>query len=109
MINVQLTKPISGECRVFVEQENGIISCREMRPISYQVRRRIEVRGLENATVRFYAEKYCEKSVEVLLNSSYLYFVGESFDGGYVTDRYGTYYEVRNISGTLIFFMLKRS
>lgn len=93
------------ECRVFVEQDGGVVSCRELPPVSYQMRRRIEVRGLENATVRFFAERYCTDNINILVNSDYPYFVGEDFEGRYVTDRNGTYYEADNITGNIVFSM----
>lgn len=94
-----------SECRVFVEQEKGIITCREIAPISYQMRRRIAVSGLENAIVRFFPERYCGQNLNVLLNASFPYFVGEKFEGEYINDEFGTYYEVRNVTGTLLFSM----
>ncbi len=94
------------ECRVFVVQEDGIVGCREVAPVSWQIRRRVEVSGLKNATVRFFAESYCKSEVEPILNSEQdFYFVGEKFDGDYVTDGGVTYYEARNVTGTLVFSM----
>ncbi len=92
------------ECRVFVEQENGIVGCRELPPVSAQYRRRIEVNGLEDAVVRFYPEAYCGGDVQVLLNShTDFYFVSQSFDGSWVPE--GGYYEVRGVTGRLTFSM----
>lgn len=90
------------ECRVFVEQESGVISCREHPPVSYQMRRRIHLTGLKKATVRFFPEAYTDE-VQVLLNSVYPLCVGEAYDGNLITDKHGTYYEVRNVTGDLYF------
>lgn len=51
------------ECRIFVEQKSGIISCREAPPINARYRRAIKVRGLEDATVRLISERGCECAV----------------------------------------------
>lgn len=90
------------ECRIFVEQEAGVLSCREHPPVSYQMRRRIHLTGLTNATVRFFPESYTN-DVQVLLNSTYPLCVGETCEGDLVTDRHGTYYEARNVTGDLYF------
>jgi len=93
------------ECRVFVEQQAGIISCREIAPVSYQIRRRIELKGLQNATVRIFSEKYCEGNIEILSNADYPYIVGQDFEGEWKNDKNGLYYEVRNITGNLLLGM----
>ncbi len=94
------------ECRVFVEQAEGIVGCQEIPPVSAQYRRRVEVTGLVNATVRFFAEEYCRDNIQVLRNSHRdNYFVGDSFEGEYVTDGNLTWYEVRNVTGRMTFSM----
>ncbi len=47
------------ECRLFVEQGAGVLSCHEKNPNSIRFRRRIELHGLEDATVCFFPESYC--------------------------------------------------
>lgn len=94
------------ECRVFVEQAEGIVGCRELPPVSMQFRRRIEVFGLKNATVRFLPEKYCERNITVVVNSHVdYYFVGDEFEGRYVTENNVTYYEVKKVTGSIVFSM----
>lgn len=91
------------ECRAFVLQDEGVISCREIPPVSHQMRRRVKISGLKNATVRFIPEKYCEGNLHVVLNSyPDHYFVGDEFDGEYVK---GGYYEARNVSGDIVLSM----
>lgn len=51
------------ECRVFVEQKAGIVSCHEKQASNMRFRRRIEVCGLEDATVYFFPEAYCNGGV----------------------------------------------
>ena len=94
------------ECRVFVEQAEGIVSCQEIPPVSAQYRRRVEISGLQNATVRFFAEEYCRDNIQVLRNSHRdNYFVGDPFAGEYVTDGNLTWYEVKNVTGRMTFSM----
>ena len=91
------------ECRVFVEQEEGVVSCHDMTPGSFFRNRRIKITGLKNATVRFFAPEYCKENVEFIYNSDDVFaFVSENFEGKYVTDEYGTYYEAVGLTGKLI-------
>jgi hypothetical protein len=92
------------ECRIFVEQEGGVVSCHDLSPGSFFRARKIKLSGLKNATVRFFAPKYCENNVEGILNSDDLYtLVGEKYDGGYVTNEFGSYFEAKGVSGTMYF------
>jgi len=94
------------ECRVFVEQESGVVGVREIPPVSAEFRRRIEVHGLKNATVRVFAEEYCRDCIGAVLNSHEdHYFVGDAFEGEYKTDEYGTYFEARGVTGNFVFSM----
>ncbi len=98
------------ECRVFVEQESGIVSCSEQTPSSVALRRRVLVSGLKNATVRFLPETYCMDNIEVKLNTSKPYYpAGDNFEGEYVTKDGITYYEARNITGNMLFSMPSKS
>ena len=95
------------ECRVFVEQESGTVGVREIAPVSYKFRRRIGVTGLENATVRFFSENYCKDCTEAVQYSDTDYwFPKEGFKIIKVESaEFGTYYEARNVTGTLVFGM----
>lgn len=92
------------ECRIFVEQAGGVISCHDMSVGSFFRERKIKLLGLENATVRFYAPKRCDKNIEAVYNSDDVHAViSESFDGKYISDKNGTYFEAKNITGNMIF------
>ena len=94
------------ECRVFVEQKDGVITCREVNPGSATLRRRIEVIGLNNATVRFVAEDYCKENVVVKLNTKgSARVLSDPFESRYVTKDGITYCEILNVSGTLMLSM----
>lgn len=94
------------ECRVFVEQSDGVVSCKEMFPSSVMYRRRIQVEGLRNATVRVIAEDYCKDDILVQLNTNESFYTkSDTFDGGYVRIGNDTFYEVRNVTGRVTFSM----
>jgi hypothetical protein len=48
------------ECRIFVEQKEGTISAHEEPPVNGKYRRRMAIRGLQDATVYYFPEKYCK-------------------------------------------------
>ena len=92
------------ECRIFVTQEEGVVSCHDMSPGSFFRARKIKLAGLKNATVRFFAPEYCKENIEAILNSDEVNtLVGEAYEHSYVTDERGTYFEARGVTGTLYF------
>ncbi len=95
------------ECRVFVEQSGGVVSAKEMSPVSMKYRRRIAVSGLKDATVRFFGEKYCEEFVKSYLDApGDLYKSDKKFDCELIRSvEYGTYVEVRGVTGEMLFSM----
>ena len=100
------------EGRVFVEQQSGRVTVREMVPVSYLMRRRIKVTGLKDATVRFFSEEYCKENTTVVVNTDHAgesCILSEPYEGGLVKDNTGTYYELRHITGEVIFSMPRRN
>ncbi len=96
----RMPKAYQEECRVFVEQKEGIVSCYEMPPVEWKIKRRIGINGLKNATVRVYpgvddASFRATNNVNYPYNRSLL----ELKKG---TDFEGNYYEFTNISGELV-------
>lgn len=53
------------ECRIFVDQSDGMISCREAAPVNARFRRAIKITGLKDASVVLFPEKGCECAVSV--------------------------------------------
>lgn len=53
----RFTRGEHRECRVFAEQESGIISCREAPPVNARYRRAIHITGLKDATICLFTEK----------------------------------------------------
>ena len=94
------------EIRAFVEQENGIVSCRELPPVSAFMRIRVKISGLKNATVRFLGESYCKDNLEVVVNSPEdFYIMSEKFEGKHKVINGISFYEARNITGEIVFSM----
>lgn len=96
------------ECRVFVEQESGIVSVHEEIPqISDASKRRICVKGLKNATVRFFGETASQETVTAQLNPESVYATNsDDFAWEIVRSaEYGTYFEARNVTGDMLFNM----
>lgn len=95
------------ECRVFVDQSNGVISCKEGAPVNAQYRRKIVIKGLKDATVYLFPEKDCKCAVADGSKGldNWTDFVTEFKE---VNDRkYGRYLKGEHINGS-IFFMLER-
>lgn len=98
------------ECRVFVEQPEGIVSCYEQTPLSVYVRRRVCVSGLKNATVRFFSEENCKEETDIKLNTIRPYSQNsDKFEWELVKKDNLTYYEIKNVSGVLTFSMPARN
>ena len=95
------------ECRIFIQQEGGIVSAFEDTHSSFKFRRRIAVTGLQNATVRFFGESYCADQVVGMLNARKNGCrESEPFDGSIVHSKeHGTYFEARNVTGEMRFLM----
>jgi hypothetical protein len=94
-------KAWSKECRIFIEQKSGIISCFEI-PRRYNTSRRVELRGLSNATVRFYHSTDENSKLKVVHNVSYPFNGGE-IDPEVKQDCMGHYSEFKAISGYMVF------
>lgn len=97
----RLPKSWSKECRIFVEQKEGLLSCFEI-PRRYKTSRRIELRGLSNAIVRFYHSGDQNTKLRVVHNVNYPFKDGEMIPE-VKQDHMGHYSELKNITGFLIF------
>ncbi|NUQ01093.1 MAG: hypothetical protein HUU35_14690, partial [Armatimonadetes bacterium] len=91
------------ECRVFVEQErSALLACREVTHEEIGLKRRFQVTGLHEATVRFYPETGFEESTRFLRNPVWPFLVGEFLPAEWRTDQRGRYLELRGVSGPLL-------
>lgn len=90
------------ECRVFVEQVNGVVSCKEMHSGELGISRRLQVSGLENATVRIFPDDgISEDQIHFYLNAGYPWKKGQlDFQKG--EEAFGNNYKVEGVSGTLV-------
>ena len=95
------------ECRVYVEQSEGVISCREAPPKSMRFRRALKITGLKNATVRLFSERGCECAVTTI-KTSYTPIFDERFEYTY-DETYGWHMKGENISGDIYFLIGHRS
>ncbi len=95
------------ECRVFVKQDNGVISLHEACPSNPTFRRRIRLSGLENATVCFFGEKYCEKQMSFnLAKKTGVNIIFDRENWKLVEDKeYGCYYKAEGVNGMIDFLM----
>lgn len=92
------------ECRVFVGQENGVISCREAPPVNVRYRRAVKIAGLRDATVCLFPEEGCEAAVSVAENTD----VTPKYDPRFAVvhdEVYGTYLRGEHIDGHIYFLM----
>lgn len=89
------------ECRIFVDQQDGIISCKEAYSGQREIRRRLQVKGLKNATVRIYPEDGIgDAHLQVFLNASYPWKKGRiDFKRG--DEKLGYHFVVENVTGEL--------
>lgn len=95
------------ECRVFVEQSEGIISVRESNIGSITHRRKIVVDGLREATVRIFPEDYCKDDMYYgIFDEKNPFFPDDKFVGIKLSRKPGEEYcEVENVNGTLLIAM----
>ena len=90
------------ECRVLVDQREGVLSCRELPPVNARFRRVIRIQGLSDATLTLFGEKGCEWAAYAsipgapprLLTNTPIH-----------DERHGDYLRVEHYSGTLYLCM----
>lgn len=89
------------ECRIFVEQKEGIVSAQEWAPVSAMYHRKIFLRHLDDATVCIFPEKGADDALAVS-------FIVDNIDDASHYDtrwtrvwdaRYGVYYRAEHVSG----------
>jgi len=89
------------ECRVFVEQNEGILSFKELHSGEKGIRKRFHVRDLENATVRIYADDGVTKeNFNAYVNATYPWKTGRvAFKEG--DEKLGKHFVVEKVTGSL--------
>ena len=95
------------ECRVFVEQKEGVIGARERTVVNDDYRRRFAITGLQDATLRYFPE------TDAMGAARYSdYATGGDTTPEYLSDwtwvAEGGYYEIRHVTGDLNFYTPKK-
>ncbi|WP_373330896.1 hypothetical protein [Salmonirosea aquatica] len=90
------------ECRAFVEQNEGIVTFRELHSGQKGITKRYSIEGLQNATVRIYPEDHVtEEQFHTYVNATYPWKTGQvPFKRG--DDALGKHYVVENVTGSLV-------
>lgn len=92
------------ECRVFIDQQSGVVSCREQAPGNNYYRRAILIKGLKDATVRLFGEPDCPIAASNSKSKLYRFVLDERFRE--VEDEtYGKYLLGEHVDGDIYFIM----
>ena len=102
MSSYRFSRGEQRECRVFVEQTDGFVACREAPPVNARYRRAIRVSELNDATVRLFPEKGCECAVSTADNN-----LTPKYDNRFklVKDENGTYLLGEHVNGRIHFLI----
>lgn len=88
-------------CRIFVEQKEGMVSHKELHSNQKDIYKRYEVTGLKSATVRVYAEPHVDAgNFNAYVNSAYPWKKGK-YPFTLKNDDMGTYFLIENVTGSL--------
>lgn len=87
------------ECRVFVEQKEGSPSCLEMAPVEINIKRKIIVAGLKDATVRVYPGKD-ERYFKAMTGNNHYPSKPDTLVSVKGSEHF---YEYRNVEGQIVF------
>lgn len=76
----QMPRAWRRECRVFVDQKDGKVSCAEQCSLMVGISRRLRLSGLKDATVRFFPEPGSEDHTTMLCNPAFPFLHGDFMD-----------------------------
>jgi hypothetical protein len=90
------------ECRIFVEQNDGIVSCKELHSGQVGITKRFEISGLKNALVRIFPQvNVTAQYFHAYVNSEYPWKTGQVlFKEG--DAKLGRHFVVENVKGSLV-------
>lgn len=92
------------ECRLFVKQsETSRVACQELPSVHYGITRRLLLKNLKNAVVRFFPVTGTEDQVQVLNDPAFPYLVGKFQTLEKHDDGDGLYLQTGPVSGDLLF------
>ena len=98
------------ECRIFVDQKDGVVACKEDHPVSTCYHRKMILLGLENANVCIFPEKGTNDTLKFSVLPEYTEDT-PIFDERFkriVDEKYGVYYKAENISGDYLIMLPKK-
>ena len=90
------------ECRIFIEQKDGLVTCKEIHSGEKGISKRYTISGIQNAKVRIYPSKEITAATfNAYLNSEYPWRTGRVMakEG---ENQYGKYFVVENVKGNLV-------
>ena len=90
------------ECRVFVRQSGGILSCVEQHSGEIGISRRLLVRGLQEAEVTFYPEASVAGRATGIVNGAYPYLQGQFVQFQETDDGSGRSLRTAGVTGSLL-------
>ena len=107
--NYRFPRFLHKACRFFVEQEDGVVTAKEIAPANAMYRRKISLKGLKDATVCFFPEEYCKgHCVAGTLPGYYDGTPNHNIQLELVKDPvHGTYYKAEHLNGEVLFYMPK--
>jgi hypothetical protein len=83
------------ECRIFVEQNDGIVTCKELKYGHPGISKHFQVGGLKNATLRIYPEDVVTaQMLHAYLNSEYPWKIGD-VPVGLGDEKFGKYFTLK--------------
>lgn len=96
-----LPKSWNKECRIFVRQKEGMITCWEIPPVEFGIKRKIGVSGLKDATLIVYPESNLENYYFCPGRSEYP-DKSKMYKSVLKRDSTGYYFEYKNINGSFV-------
>lgn len=97
----QLPTSWNRECRIFIEQNDGIVSCKELHSGQKDISKRYQISGLKNATVRIYAaDDVTAENFNAYVNSDYPWKTGR-ITAKKGDPKLGKHFIVENVTGNL--------
>lgn len=89
------------ECRVFVEQSSGVVSCIERCTEMIGLARRLRILGLRDAIVRIYPDDGA-RNVTLVCNGKYPFYEGPFIPHTRHDDHLGQYVRAESVTGELL-------
>jgi hypothetical protein len=90
------------ECRVFVEQTEGIVSVKETYAGDREVSRRIVINGLKNAVLRVFPDEGTTKEKLKAFSGIAYPWRGENVNVEQGEEKFGNNYLIKNVTGTVV-------